>query len=344
MNPSALEWGVQWILALQRWAGWLAGPMKVITFAGSVEFYLLVMPALYWCWDSRLGLRAGIGLLLSAGVNSILKIALHGPRPYWLDPRVPLLTHGETSFGIPSGHSQDSTVLWGVVGADPRYRKAWPILLVLVVLIGVSRMYLGVHLPVDVFAGWAIGAILLTLLLYLEPPLTAWFRQWSRTQQTAMLFAGSLIIIFVGAWARSVVQANWSLPVAWARNAAAQAPNDPIAPLSIGSLIMSSSALFGLTAGALWLSSRGRLDAGGPWYKRLGRYLVGVVGVLVLWQGLGMLFALLAGEETLLGYALRYVRYGTIGVWISALGPVVFLRLRLAEGEANTQNHQGGVG
>jgi hypothetical protein len=34
--------------------------------------------------------------------------------------------------------------------------------------------------------------------------------------------------------------------------------------------------------------------------------------------------------ETLVGYALRYIRYGLIGAWISALGPVVFIRLGLA--------------
>jgi hypothetical protein len=308
--------------------------MNVITFTGSVEFYLLVMPALYWCWDSRLGLKAGFGLLLSAGVNSLLKIAAHGPRPYWLDPRVRLLTGAETSFGIPSGHSQNSTVLWGVVSVDPRYRKVWPFLLALVLLVGVSRMYLGVHFPTDVFAGWAIGAIMLALLLYLEPPVTAWFRQWSRTQQIAMLFVGSVLLILVGAWISSVVEANWDLPVAWARNAAEQAPDDPIAPLSIDSLITSSSALFGLTAGALWFASYGKFDAGGPWYKRLGRYLVGVAGVFVLWQGLDLLFALLASEGTPAGYALQYIRYGAIGIWISALGPMAFLRLRLVEGEA----------
>jgi hypothetical protein len=59
--------------------------------------------------------------------------------------------------------------------------------------------------------------------------------------------------------------------------------------------------------------------------------VLGVVGVLLLWRGLGALFDLLAIDESLLDHLLRYIRYGLIGVWVSAGGPFLFIRLGLAK-------------
>jgi hypothetical protein len=115
------------------------------------------------------------------------------------------------------------------------------------------------------------------------------------------------------------------------RNAAAQAPDHPIDPFSIDDIIVSASTLFGFMGGAILLYNRLDFDAGGRWIRRAGRFLVGAVGVFILWQGLGAVFDLVTADETLLSYILRYIRYSLIGVWISAVGPLVFIRLGLAE-------------
>jgi membrane-associated phospholipid phosphatase len=330
MPESVLEWGVTLILALQGLGDWLIAPMNVITFLGNTEFYLLVMPALYWCWDSRLGLRVGIDLLLSAVLNSVLKMSMHDPRPYWFDPRVRLLSSPGTSFGIPSGHSQNAAVIWGVVGAYLRRGWGWTVAVALIFLIGLSRIYLGEHFPTDVFAGWAIGIIALVLFLRLESTVSVWVGGLSKAKQVLISFVISLIILLVGVLVSSSVNAVWQLPGEWLRNAAEKHPDTPLNPLSIDDVVLSAGVFFGLAGGAA-LFQRG-FDAGGHWAKRLGRYLVGALGVLVLWRGVSALFSLLADEGTFLGHALRYVRYGLIGAWVSALGPLVFVRLRLAEG------------
>ena len=67
MPNSILEWGIALILSLQGLGDWLVTPMNFFTFTGTPEFYLLIMPVIYWCWDSRLGLRVGIIFLLSTG-------------------------------------------------------------------------------------------------------------------------------------------------------------------------------------------------------------------------------------------------------------------------------------
>jgi hypothetical protein len=58
------------------------------------------------------------------------------------------------------------------------------------------------------------------------------------------------------------------------------------------------------------------------------RYVLGVIGVLVIWRGLDVIFP---DGENLVALVFRYLRYGLVGLWVSALGPLVFLRLNLAE-------------
>ena len=77
------------------------------------------MPALYWCIDARLGLRVGMILLLSNGLNAVLKLAFHTPRPYWVDARVTGFA-AESSFGLPSGHAQSAASVWGLLASSFR--------------------------------------------------------------------------------------------------------------------------------------------------------------------------------------------------------------------------------
>ncbi len=330
MPESILDWGIAVILTLQGWGNWLIGPMNIFTFTGNIEFYLLILPIVYWCWDSRLGLRVAIIFLLGLAVNLIIKLAIHDPRPYWVDPQVRLLTRPESSFGIPSGHSQNAVAIWGMLILYLAKGWAWTAGLLLIFFIGLSRMYLGVHFPTDVFAGWALGILGVLLFLRLERPVLSYRNKLNESLQVAIIFVVSLAIILIGGVIINSVSSNWQIPVEWVQNAAAQAPDHPIDPLSMNDIVVSAATLFGFVSGAILLHNRLNFDAGGHWTRRAGRFLIGVVGVLILWQGLGAVFDLAAADETWLGYSLRYIRYSLIGFWISALSPLVFIKLGLA--------------
>ena len=94
--------GINFILAFQALGGWLALPMTFFTSLGSQEFFLLVFPALYWSINADLGARAGAILLFTGGLNEMLKLAFHGPRPYWVSAQVKAMA-SEPTFGVPSG-------------------------------------------------------------------------------------------------------------------------------------------------------------------------------------------------------------------------------------------------
>lgn len=109
---------IAFIIYLQHYI-WLSPIMGLATSIGSIEFYLLLISAIYWCLDSRLGFRLGQILMLSQGLNDSLKIAFHAPRPYWISQKVVSFA-GYTSFGIPSGHSQNAVCIWGYLAAPLR--------------------------------------------------------------------------------------------------------------------------------------------------------------------------------------------------------------------------------
>ncbi len=68
----------------------------------------------------------------------------------------------------------------------------------------------------------------------------------------------------------------------------------------------------------------------GSGLQRLGRYLLGIAGVLLIYFGLDQLFGLIAVDETILGYILRYGRYAAVAFWATFGAPWVFIKIGLA--------------
>lgn len=323
---NLIAFQIQLIDWLQALGGWLTAPMEYLSLTGSEQFYLLVAPAIYWCWDTTLGLQTGLFLMGNAIINSYIKILLHTARPFWVSTAIKHLAF-ESSFGLPSGHAQNAAVFWGTVGAYFRKGWLWALLLVLIFLVGLSRLYLAVHFPHDVVVGWLLGIIVLWLFLRLSTPVTAWIKAHSLSTQILAIFTFSLLLILLGFLSR-LASSGFELPTAWVDNAASSFPEeDLINPLDISGIVSNAGAFFGLAAGACWIRSRGGFDVSGSAAQRFGRYVLGVLGVFILWFGLGEVFP---RGEMWLPFLLRFLRYGLVGLWVTALAPLLFIRIRLA--------------
>ncbi len=321
-----LAWGIPVIAGLQHLGGWLTVPMKVFSFLGTEEFYLLVMPGILWCLDVALGVRLGLLLLSSASLNAIAKLIFGWPRPYWVSDQVRALGT-EASYGLPSGHSQDALSVWGGLATGLR-RRAWTIGLgALILLISISRLYLGVHFPTDVLAGWLLAGVLLAGFVALEPFVVRWLRRLPLGLRLLAPFAASAAIVVLGLGVGAAT-ASRIVPEAWIAGAAAAAPGStPIAPQDTSGLLAAAATLLGLGVGAVLLFDWGGFRASGPWAMRLGRYAVGVAGVVLIYFGLRLI---LPAGDSLLPQALRFLRYAIVGFWIAYLAPRTFVGLKLA--------------
>jgi len=320
-----LNFGITINVFFQNLGSWLKTPMDLFSFLGNEYFFLFLLPALYWSVDAAIGLRVGFILLLSTSVNDAFKLALHGPRPYWYNPGEVIAYADETSFGVPSGHSQNSAAIWGMLAALLRKGWAWAAAVAIVVIVGISRLYLGVHFIHDVLLGWLLGGLLLWATLYFWKPVAAWVKTFSLGQQVLAAFlAGLVLILFPLIPFLGLKFTGWQAPEVWAQYATEA--------VSMSGGITAGATLFGLLAGLAWINRQGGFCADGPVWKRVVRFLFGVVGVLVFYLGLKILFEGIAPEtEALLPYFLRFVRYAVIGFWVSAGAPWLFVKMKLAD-------------
>lgn len=149
----------------------LLEPLRVITELGSTLWAVgvtsvasLLVALAIGPW--RHGVAAAATITVAALANSLIKLAVARTRPELLEPII-----REAGFSFPSGHASHSAVGYGILAVLvsrtrlPRAARAAIVigLVVLVFLIGLSRVWLGVHYPTDVLAGWIAGGVVATL-------------------------------------------------------------------------------------------------------------------------------------------------------------------------------------
>lgn len=322
---SIWDSGIQFILAFQTIPG-LVAPMEFFSFLGSEEYFLIMLPLLYWCVDTALGLRVGLILLFSTWLNDVFKILFNDPRPYWISTDVKAYAN-ESSFGVPSGHSQTAVAVWGMIAYYVNRRWVWVSCVAVMILIGLSRMYLGVHFPSDVLIGWLIGGILLLCFIKFWNPVADWLRRLTFARQVLVAFLVSLG--FIAAVQLAILSlGDWTMPEEWLLNAAVAFPDGPEPdPVGLSGAITSAGTLFGLSIGLAWFTRRGGFSVEGSLGQRAARFLVGLVGLGLIYLGLKIIFP---SGDGMLPYLFRYLRYSLLGVWVSAGAPWLFLRLKLA--------------
>jgi undecaprenyl-diphosphatase len=144
---------------------WFEEAMRDITSLGSVSALVIAVLAVVGFLALAKAWRPAIFTLAACGgglaVSSLLKYAVDRPRP-------DLVPHGNLihTSSFPSGHSMLSAVVYLTLAAlvarliDRKRLKGYALAVAVLVtlLVGVSRIYLGVHWPSDVLAGWSAGA------------------------------------------------------------------------------------------------------------------------------------------------------------------------------------------
>jgi undecaprenyl-diphosphatase len=299
---SLVPWGIELIVWTQSLSNdWLDAVFAFFTFLGYEEFYLFILPLVYWSIDKRTGIGLGLISLFSVWVNSVIKFLFRIPRPS--DPRI-RVPFPETIPSFPSGHAQNAVINWGYLAYRFRNLVFWLVAIVAIVGIGLSRVFLGVHFPQDVIGGWLIGLVLLVLYIWAEPPVGRWLGRQKMVVQSALAIAVPLALIFLH-------------------------PTDTQGRYPAEAAITSMSALLGLGVGVVMERAWVRFRVEGTWWRRIVRYLMGLLLVILFYVGP----ELLTPEQLpyRLEAGLRFARYALLGWVVAFLGPWLFVRLRLAE-------------
>lgn len=330
LAAGAWLWTVAGVVGLQGLGGWLTAPMKAVTFLGDEYFYLVLIPLVFWCINKEVGADLGILLAASNILNGVVKSFIKHQRPFW--ERASLALSEEASFSLPSAHSQNSAALLGRLALEAPARRGlrigWRLLLIaLMVLVPLSRVYLGVHFPGDVIWGAALGLAVLAAYTWLKPRVKPWL--------AAQPIGKHVVLAAIAAAA--VLALNWALLSA--QFGAASGVNAALYRDAMNKTLEDAATvagmLFGMWTGLAFEARSVRFSVAGPFGQRAVRFLLGIVTLFAIWLGLKLLFP---ADATALGLALRIVRYILTVFWAVGAWPWVFVRIGLANGEAQLRH------
>lgn len=143
---------------------------QAITYIAQETLVVVIICWLFWCQNKKLAYTLGFSYFLSGLCIQGLKITFQIPRPWVLDSNfkpVASAVSGATGYSFPSGHTQSATALFSTLGFAAQ-RKPWKCLcFFMFVIIGFSRMYLGVHTPKDVITSMFLSLTISALIFFL---------------------------------------------------------------------------------------------------------------------------------------------------------------------------------
>ena len=140
---------------------------SIITLFGEETIFMAVGMIVFWCADKYSGYYLLCTGFFGTVFNQFLKILCRVPRPWIKDPNFTIVESAReaaTGYSFPSGHTQTAVGLYGGIARMTARRWLSVSMIVLALLVGLSRMYLGVHTPADVLVSLAIATVLIFLI------------------------------------------------------------------------------------------------------------------------------------------------------------------------------------
>lgn len=141
--------------------------IKLFDFFDRQEFFFILIPIIWFGSGWKAGLRLFYILLISSVINHVLKEFFALPRPYHIDSSLGIIQ--VNGYGFPSGAAQTVILLSGILLSWRKNYWSYCIAISYIISVSFSRIYLGIHFPSDILAGWLIGGVLWFLYAYGMP-------------------------------------------------------------------------------------------------------------------------------------------------------------------------------
>ena len=274
--------------------------LSVVTHLGSELVFMVLAVTMYWCVSKSRGLY-----LLSVGcfgttVNQFLKITFRVPRPWVKDPNFTIVESARadaTGYSFPSGHTQNAVGTFGCLARTAKSVRFRDLCIVLAVLVSFSRLYLGVHTPLDV----GVSAIIAAAMVFGMYPL---FRDLDEKPMKAIWILAAMGLVNVLFLLYATL---WSFP--------ADADAELLAH-GVENAAKLTGALAGMAVG-YWVDLKKiRFDTKAPLLGQILKVVLGLAGLLLFKEGL----------KPLLGSSLwsGVIRYGLMTFFAAGIWPMTF--------------------
>ncbi|MGL1889455.1 MAG: phosphatase PAP2 family protein [Reichenbachiella sp.] len=181
---------------------YLTGFLQFFTFLGEDEGYILIITFIYLLYDKKLAVRLAIMVLSTMSANHFLKMIIGNPRPFvtegtflknWqISPEY--ANELATEFSTPSGHAMSSFVFYSYLQSVFKSNYIKVSFFLIIVFIGISRPYLGVHYIEDVVIGWLVGFQFMLLAFKYGDVISNIWTKMSLTKQLAITAGMSIAL------------------------------------------------------------------------------------------------------------------------------------------------------
>ena len=138
---------------------------QLITMCGEQIVLISIISIIYWALDKKFGEYIAYSVLTSVLLNNAVKDIFKMKRPIGEEGIRTLREKTATGYSFPSGHTQSSASFYGAMAIYLKKKAMYIIATIMIISIGFSRLYLGVHYPKDVIVGGILG-VLTSLICY----------------------------------------------------------------------------------------------------------------------------------------------------------------------------------
>ncbi len=275
-----------------------------ITILGEKTVFMAVGMIIFWCVNKYQGYYLLMTGFFGTIINQFLKITCRIPRPWVLDPNFTIVESAReaaTGYSFPSGHTQSSV---GIFGGIARYNKSTALRLLCIaacILVPISRMYLGVHTPLDV--GVSVAAAL--IIIFGAYPL------FMKAQNSPKVMTGILGVLFAVSAAFLLFVELYAFP-------------ENIDAHNLLSAQKNAYTLFGCMIGMIITYvvdiKFTHFETGAAWWAQVIKTVLGILFVITVKEGLkAPLDFIFRGH-----LAARGVRYFLVVIVAGVLWPMTF--------------------
>ena len=284
--------------------------MQAFTFLGEETVFMVMAIIFFWCVDKWKGYYLLSTGFLGTIASQVMKLAWRVPRPWVRDSSFTVVESaqsGATGYSFPSGHTQGAACTFlGIARCTKQKVLGWILMILLVLLIGFSRMYLGAHYPSDVAVGLVQGVVVVLVM----------YPVFRKAQQSPRFMYGVLCAMLLLTLLYLAYVELWPFP-------AEVRLMDPITKTSNwGNALKNAWTLLGCVLGIIVSFTADRKTDFSEKAPLLGQICKVVLGLAILMgikTGLKMVFALISDD---LWWSA--VRYFCMVVFAGAIWPLTF--------------------